>query len=138
YTFSESRMKENPEIKVLEEYSLTKLNIMATDEDLLRVFMNLIENAYKAMRGKGVLRLQTWSDEKYAFAVVEDTGCGIPEENLANIWRPDFTDWKDAQGTGLGLVICRKAVENSKGIITVTSEVGKGTRFTLKFTLSEK
>jgi signal transduction histidine kinase len=138
HTFSESRMKENPEITVIEEYSLSKLPILATDEDLLRVFMNLIENAYKAMRGVGVLRLQTWSDEKHAFAAIEDTGCGISEENLANIWRPDYTDWKDAQGTGLGLVICRKAVENSKGAITVTSKIGKGTRFVLKFGLSEK
>ncbi|MDP8231379.1 MAG: response regulator [Candidatus Zophobacter franzmannii] len=137
HTFSESRMTEKPDVKVMEDYGLDELKIMATEEDLFRVFMNLIENAYKAMGNEGILKLQTWSENGFAYAAVQDSGCGITKENLANIWRPDFTDWRNGQGTGLGLVICRKAVENSGGEISVSSEVDNGTRFILKFTLTD-
>ncbi len=134
HSYSESRIIEKPQIQVFEYYSETPVELVASEEDLTRVVMNLIENAFKAMPEKGELKLRTWSDKQYVYASIEDTGCGIPTENLENIWRPDFTSWKDAQGTGLGLVICKKAVENSQGEISVKSKVDKGTCFTLKFT----
>ncbi len=138
HTYSESRILENPLIKIVEDYSNKPVEMLASEEDLLRVVINLIENAYKSMSGEGEIKLKTWCDQKNVYASIEDTGCGIPEENLENIWRPDFTSWKDAQGTGLGLVICKKAVENSQGEIYVKSNVDKGTCFTLKFTRLKK
>ncbi|HAE87331.1 TPA: two-component sensor histidine kinase, partial [Candidatus Marinimicrobia bacterium] len=68
-----------------------------------------------------------------AIAEVEDTGCGIPEDVIDKIWRPDYTRWKSTTGTGLGLLICRKAVENSGGTISVKSKENVGTTFTLSF-----
>lgn len=133
HLFADSKAQENPEVHILEKYHSEPLNIMASEEDLIRVFLNLIENAYKALDGSGTLTLETKRHNGHAVAVVSDTGCGIPEDKIDKIWRPDFTSWKNTTGTGLGLLICRKAVENSDGKITVSSKVDEGTSFTLTF-----
>lgn len=131
--FAESKVHENPEVTVQEDFADEPLYISASEEDLLRVFLNLIENAYKAMEGKGTLTLRTRRKGDQAIAEVEDTGCGIPEDVIDKIWRPDYTRWKSTTGTGLGLLICRKAVENSGGTISVKSKENVGTTFTLSF-----
>jgi two-component system, sensor histidine kinase len=133
HVFADSKIQENPNVKIEEKYAEEALLIMASEEDLIRVFLNLIENAYKAMDGEGVLTLRTYAENGEAIAEVSDTGCGIPEDKLDKIWRPDFTSWKNTTGTGLGLLICRKAVENSDGKISVKSKEGEGTTFTLTF-----
>ncbi len=133
YVFADSKIQENPKVKIEEHYAAESLWIMASEEDLIRVFLNLIENAYKAMDGEGVLMLKTFARNGEAVAEVTDTGCGIPEDKLDKIWRPDFTSWKNTTGTGLGLLICRKAVENSDGKIAVSSKEGQGTTFTVTF-----
>ena len=66
---------------------------------------------------------------------VKDTGCGIPAERLATIFE-DFVTTK-RRGLGLGLAIARKIVEQLDGSISVVSEPGRGTTFTLKFPLTE-
>ena len=65
-----------------------------------------------------------------AAIVVEDTGVGIPTENLEKIFSPFFTT--KAQGQGLGLAVCKRLVEAQGGTIEVTSQAGKGSRFTIK------
>jgi signal transduction histidine kinase len=122
-----------PEITYETSFVEDALPIYASEEDMLRVFMNLIENAYKAMEDQGTISIRTYREGKWACVTISDTGCGIPEENLERIWRPDFTHWKSQTGTGLGLLICRKAVENFDGKISCESSVGKGTSFTIKF-----
>ncbi|MCK5685775.1 response regulator [bacterium] len=136
HVFSDSKIQENPNVKIIENYFDSSLRIHASEEDLIRVFMNLIENAYKAMDGKGTLSIKTWKEKSKAFAEISDTGCGIPEEKLDKIWRPDYTHWKNKTGTGLGLLICRKAIENSSGEILVTSTIDVGTQFTVSFNIS--
>lgn len=131
--FAESKVQENPQVTIVEDYADEPLYISASEEDLLRVFLNLIENAYKAMEGKGTLTLVTYQKGDDVIAKVIDTGCGIPEDAIDKIWRPDYTYWKSATGIGLGLLICRKAVENSGGTISVESKENVGTTFTLTF-----
>ncbi|MBO8151115.1 MAG: hypothetical protein DRP91_02970 [Candidatus Neomarinimicrobiota bacterium] len=138
HLYMDSRLAENPEVKVVENYSSKPLKVEASEEDILRVFVNLIENAYKAMDGKGILTARTYSTNGFAVVEISDTGCGIPKDKLEHIWRPDYTNWKGKQGTGLGLMICKKAVENHGGSIEVESEVNKGTTFRLKFKLKSK
>ncbi|HDR04432.1 MAG TPA: hybrid sensor histidine kinase/response regulator [Candidatus Marinimicrobia bacterium] len=133
HVFADSKIHENPQVRIEENYAADPLWIMASEEDLIRVFLNLLENAYKAMDGEGVLTLRTFVQNGEAIAEVSDTGCGIPEDKIDKIWRPDFTSWKNTTGTGLGLLICRKAVENSDGKITVASKEGQGTTFILTF-----
>jgi two-component system cell cycle sensor histidine kinase/response regulator CckA len=67
----------------------------------------------------------------YTALVVEDTGSGIPPENLAKIWEPFFTTKEQGKGTGLGLSTVYGIVKQSGGFIFADSEVGKGTRFSI-------
>lgn len=131
--FSDSQIAENPQVKLVEDYAERPLHIIASEEDLVRVFVNLSENAYKAMSGKGTLNVKVFQENGYAAVQIRDSGVGIPAEKLERIWRPDYTHWRGKQGTGLGLMICKKAVENHEGEIAVESRGGQGTTFTIKF-----
>lgn len=133
HLFMDSQLQANPNVKLIENYSGNSLNISASEEDLVRVFVNLVENAFKAMDGEGQLTVNVYRENGFAVVDIRDTGCGIPEDKLEKIWRPDYTHWEGKQGTGLGLMICKKAVENHEGEIHVKSAVGKGTTFTIKF-----
>lgn len=135
HLFTDSQLAENPDVELIEDYSESPINISASEEDLIRVFVNLVENAFKAMDGTGTLTTHVYRENGYAVVEISDTGVGIPEEKLDRIWRPDYTNWSGKQGTGLGLLICKKAVENHEGEIHVNSVVGKGTTFTIKFKL---
>ncbi|MCK4640167.1 MAG: response regulator [Candidatus Marinimicrobia bacterium] len=135
HLFADSQLAKNPDVELIEDYSESPINISASEEDLIRVFVNLVENAFKAMDGKGTLTTHVYRENGFAVVEISDTGVGIPAEKLDRIWRPDYTHWVGKQGTGLGLLICKKAVENHEGEIHVNSVVGKGTTFTIKFKL---
>ena len=100
-----------------------------------QVFMNLMMNAVQAMPGGGTLTLRARSSEERALLEVEDTGSGIPEENLERIFEPGFTTKGARVGMGLGLIICSEIVDRHGGDISVRSEVGVGTTFTLSLPL---
>jgi signal transduction histidine kinase len=129
----ESNFTKKDKIKVIEDFQAKPGRIAGSEEKLLRVFVNIIENAFKAMSDNGILRLTSKQEDGSVIVEIEDNGCGIPKENLDKIWRPDFTRWESSTGTGLGLLICRKTVENIGGTITVDSEINNGTKFTLIF-----
>jgi signal transduction histidine kinase len=107
-----------------------------------QVLLNLIVNARQAMNGGGRLFLSVRKnmDAGMAEIAVRDTGSGIPQEKLRQIFEPFYTTKKaDEQGqggTGLGLALCREIIEAHKGRIRVESTPGKGTTFTLKFPLA--
>ena len=100
-----------------------------------QVFMNIIMNAVEAMDGKGDLSIksQLSEDEKYIEISFTDTGPGIKSEYLKRIFEPFFTT-KDAShgGVGIGLAISYRIVRNHNGRVDVTSEMRKGTTFTIK------
>ena len=135
HLFMEARAAEQPEVEIVEDLLPEPLEIAASEEDLVRVLINLAENAYKAMDGKGTLTARTYRKNGNAVVSISDTGCGIPKDRLEQIWRPDYTHWKGKQGTGLGLMICKKAIENHDGTISVESTEGEGTTFTIQFNL---
>lgn len=101
--------------------------IKADPEQLTQVFTNLILNAIQAMPKGGELRLSSRRQEGKLVIEVADTGQGIPEENLKNIFEPFFST-KD-EGTGLGLAITYKIIKDFGGDIEVESRGGEGTRF---------
>ncbi len=94
-----------------------------------RVLDNLLRNAVDAMPRGGELYLSTRMDGDNVFIQVRDTGVGIPESMMKNLFKP-FVTTKDS-GTGLGLNFCRRTVEAHGGEITVKSRVGKGSVFTI-------
>ncbi|HOV98936.1 MAG TPA: ATP-binding protein [Bacteroidota bacterium] len=106
--------------------------IQGNSNYLQQVFLNLAINARDAMPQGGKVKIQTSSDYFHVLASFSDTGAGISQGNLANIFQPFFTTKEEGKGTGLGLAICRKIVNQHEGEISVESEVGKGTTFTIK------
>jgi len=97
---------------------------------LHQVLLNLLLNAIQALNGGGrVTVLLAQSDEKTVSVSINDTGLGIAPENLTHIFRPFFTT--KGHGTGLGLPLARRIVEDHGGKLEVTSDLGHGSTFTL-------
>jgi signal transduction histidine kinase len=94
-----------------------------------QVLLNLLLNGVQAMEGAGIVGVEIGAREGYASVVVSDTGRGISPQNLANIFRPFYTTKGD--GTGLGLSLAHRIVEDHHGRIEVSSVVGKGSTFTV-------
>jgi signal transduction histidine kinase len=101
------------------------------DAGLMRqAVLNLILNAIQAMPRGGALSVETVLRNGVMEIQISDTGTGITEENRKKLFCPFFTTKKN--GTGLGLAITYRIIENHKGIISVASEPGKGTTFTIR------
>jgi signal transduction histidine kinase len=94
-----------------------------------QVLLNLLLNAVQAMEGPGTVHVEIGSQGDYASVVVSDTGRGISAQNLPNIFRPFYTT--KGNGTGLGLSLAHRIVEDHHGHIEVSSTVGKGSKFTV-------
>jgi signal transduction histidine kinase len=101
---------------------------------LKQVLLNLFINAQQAMDKEGELMVRTSRRAGHAVIQVNDTGRGIPPERLATIFRPYCSS--RSGGTGLGLATAKKIIEAHKGTITVHSELGKGTSFTIELPLA--
>jgi len=96
---------------------------------LRRVFTNLINNAVQAMPEGGKLTIRATQNGDGVCISFQDTGVGIPEENLSKIFQPLFTT--KAKGQGLGLPVCKRIMEAHGGKITVTSKLHVGSTFTV-------
>jgi signal transduction histidine kinase len=96
-----------------------------------RVYRNLVTNAIQATEQGGRVTIATARAGDRVEVTVEDTGSGIPADKLSGIFE-DFVTTK-RRGLGLGLAISKRIVEQLNGTITVESEVGRGTKFTLRF-----
>ena len=110
-------------------------DVMCAPSRINQVFINLITNAAQAMDGKGTLTLSTRVRDSWVQVSVQDTGCGIPEENLTKILDPFFTTKPVGKGTGLGLSIVRQIVEEHGGRIDIRSEEGVGSEFVISLPL---
>jgi signal transduction histidine kinase len=102
-------------------------------QQLRQVFLNLVLNAIDAMPNGGTLVLSASNSHErdYVEVKVEDTGTGIPAHVLPKVFDPFFTTKPLSEGTGLGLSVSLGIVRRHGGDIRVTTEVGKGTCFTL-------
>jgi len=104
---------------------------------LSQVFINLLVNAVHSIDGEGRITLSTGVDGAEAWIRIEDTGCGIREEHLGRIFEPFFTTKPVGKGTGLGLSVSYSIVRKHGGRIDVTSEVGRGTQFTVRIPIRQ-
>ena len=102
-----------------------------------QALMNLVINGIHSMEGEGVLTIRgaLSPDSHEAILEVEDTGVGIPRDNLALIFDPFFTTKEVGKGTGLGLSLTYDIIKRHGGTISVTSEVEVGTKFTIRLPL---
>jgi PAS domain S-box-containing protein len=111
------------------------LLVHAPPDQLGQVFLNLIMNAAEAMEQGGTLHIEAAAGEPLVEICFRDTGAGIPPEILAHIFEPFYTT-KD-EGTGLGLAISYTIIERQGGTMTVASEIGCGTQFTVRLPRTE-
>ncbi|MGC8849416.1 MAG: PAS domain S-box protein [Candidatus Bathyarchaeia archaeon] len=104
------------------------------DPDMLkRAFSNIVQNAYEAMPRGGKLTIEAEALEDSVKASFQDTGNGIPEEDLEKIFQPLFTT--KAKGLGLGLATAKRIIEAHGGEVIVESKPGEGSKFTVKIPL---
>jgi two-component system NtrC family sensor kinase len=121
------------------EKDLQPLPTFMVDPDQLeQVFVNLIMNALQAMPGGGKLTLRTFLANGELKITVQDTGCGIPPENLDRIFTPFFSTKKEVKGVGLGLSVAYGIIQGLKGRIEVESKVGEGTTFTISLPITRE
>ena len=104
-------------------------------DQMHQVLLNLLLNSIQAIEGQGKITVEVESRANSAAIIVADTGRGIPPEHLPNIFRPFFTT--KGNGTGLGLSLARRIVEEHQGRIEVTSSPGHGTSFVVLLPLQK-
>jgi signal transduction histidine kinase len=105
---------------------------------LSQVIMNILNNAIQAIDGKGTISVKTRLSGKEAEILISDTGKGIPNDKLDNIFDPFYTTKEVGKGTGLGLSISYGIIQEHNGKIDVNSELEKGTTFTITLPLRQK
>lgn len=118
-------------------YDLSLPDVFGDDGKLLQVFLNIIKNAVEAMEQKGILTISTSISREYirqmgkpkrwAVISIADTGAGIPPEDIQRIFMPFYT--KKRHGTGLGLSLSKKIINDHRGFIKVESQIDKGATF---------
>ena len=104
---------------------------------LNQVFMNLLVNAAHAIKDRGMIKINTQCKDGWVYISIEDTGCGIPPENLTRIFEPFFTTKPIGSGTGLGLSLSYGIIQKHGGRIEVQSTVGTGTSFIVCLPVNE-
>ncbi|NUR56376.1 MAG: PAS domain-containing protein [Acidobacteria bacterium] len=123
-------------IQVRKETAAIAPRVQGIEYKLQQVFLNLLLNARDAMPRGGWLTIVTRAEGDAAVVEVADTGSGIPADQLSRIYDPFYTTKAIGKGTGLGLSITYGIVQEHGGTITCESEVGQGTRFTLRLPLA--
>jgi len=106
--------------------------IECSPSQINQVFLNIVTNAAQAIESEGTITITTRVYDPNNVAIrIEDTGCGISDENLSKIRDPFFTTKEVGTGTGLGLSIVDEIIRSHHGELLVESEVGKGSAFTV-------
>lgn len=111
-------------------------DITCNPGQLNQVYLNILINAIQSIKEKGKITISTFSENDKVKVQIKDTGCGIPKDSISKIFDPGFTTKGVGVGTGLGLSICYQIIHEHGGKISVESEVGSGTTFTISLPLT--
>ncbi len=135
YFFESRCVKEGIELVRLLLPDLPK--ITADPGQLHQVLVNLVVNALQVMPKGGILTVQTLVGQDHVSLIVEDTGSGMSDEVMKQIFNPFFTTKEVGEGTGLGLSVVHGIVTSHRGTIKVESKVGRGSRFEIQLPISK-
>jgi len=126
-------------IEIVKELSDSLPKAAVDIQQINHVFMNIILNAVQAMKGEGTLKLVTrpLPDDKGIRIEIIDSGPGIPEEIIGRIFEPFFTTKQEGEGTGLGLSLVYRIVENHGGRIWMLNGPNGGAIFKIELPISE-
>lgn len=129
---------ESREIEI--ETDITDGVQVEADKELLSlVWNNLLSNALKFTEAGGVVTLNLYADENFAYVQVKDTGCGMTPETGQNIFKKFYQGdtSHSTKGNGLGLALVKRVIDICKGEISVSSRLGEGSTFTVKLNRSK-
>ena len=114
--------------------------LLLDSEQIRQMLTNLVQNGTDAIQGEGEVRISAGiaASEDWVIVRVRDSGCGIPQEVISQLFTPFFTTKQLGKGTGMGLSIVYGVVKMHSGDISVESEVGQGTTFLIRLPLGEK
>jgi len=131
--FSEKQIKER-DITIKTKLSSNIPEILLTEDQIKQVLLNLIHNAEESIldsQSEKFIMISTQYKNSSLEIIIQDSGVGIPEGQIENIFEPFHTTKSTVSGTGLGLSVSYGIVKSHGGKIRVTSELGKGTTFTV-------
>jgi two-component system, sporulation sensor kinase A len=118
-------------IDVEAEFASGLPNITADENQLKQIFINFIKNAMESMPDGGLIRVRALAEQpSFVHILIIDNGCGIPEEQLARLGEPFYTTKE--KGTGLGLMVSRKIIEEHGGSLFIHSKINEGTTIEVK------
>jgi signal transduction histidine kinase len=124
---------EEKEIEI--ETDMQEELLVEADKELLSlVWNNLFSNALKFTEKGGIVSLRAYGDENFIYVEVKDTGCGMTPETGANIFKKFYQGdtSHSTKGNGLGLALVKRVIDICKGEISVVSQLGKGSTFTVR------
>jgi nitrogen-specific signal transduction histidine kinase len=128
------------DIQMYVHSAIQEVEVYGNRYELIQVLTNLIKNAIEAstddQRKRKIIQLEASADDQTVFIKVSDNGPGMDEQTLHHLFTPYFTTKEE--GTGIGLSICRKLLQKYNGQLAVSSELGKGTEFTISYPLYNK
>jgi PAS domain S-box-containing protein len=114
-------------------------DVIGDPTGLRQVCMNLLINAHQAISGAGLVEITTkMTKQSMVMFQIRDSGCGISKDAIEQIWDPFFTTKNVGQGTGLGLAVTYNIIKRLGGDISVESQVGKGSKFTVRMPACQK
>ncbi len=134
--FLESRFGKEG-IKLAKSLDPTLPKITGDQAQLTQVLVNLVVNAIQSMPKGGQLTIQTIALDTHVSLIIQDTGTGMTEEVMKQIFLPFFTTKEIGQGTGLGLSVVHGIITSHGGTINVTSNIGEGSRFEIRLPFSK-
>lgn len=119
-------------IEVSKELTNDYFSVICNEGKIHQAILNILSNAIDSIENKGKIRICTELKDQIVWITIIDSGCGIPSENLAKITDPFFTTKDPDKGTGLGLAVALKTIQDINGSLEFWSDVGKGTIVQIK------
>jgi signal transduction histidine kinase len=126
------RDADSKRIRVTIEANQNQRTLKADPNQIRQVLINLLNNAIHATDENGDIIVRLQSTDTGATIEIIDSGTGIPRENIDRIFEPFFSTKAPGKGTGLGLFVSRDIIEKLGGKLTVESQLGEGTCFSIR------